>query len=175
MGFGGSPFSLFPDSAQRETVEASPRNTRASRSIIFSAADRPSRSRSDAAMTVTPGTPAPGPGRAAVAPGLTSPRRAHHRPRPAPWAESTNHRQAEGRDGAGPRPGGCRRIPAPLAAPQATPPGGAANPRRGGAGRGGGGVGWGGLGCGLYRSTPELQVFLAGGISCATSSSQQKP
>lgn len=34
LGFGGSPFSLFPDSAQRETVEASPRNTRASRSII---------------------------------------------------------------------------------------------------------------------------------------------
>lgn len=34
LGFGGSPLSLFPDSAERETVGASPRNARPSRSIV---------------------------------------------------------------------------------------------------------------------------------------------
>ena len=32
LGFGGNPFSFFPDSAERETAGATPRNTPASRS-----------------------------------------------------------------------------------------------------------------------------------------------
>lgn len=96
----------------------------------FSAADRPCRSRSEAAMTGTPGRTRQGPDEPEVAPGLTSPRRAHHRRGPAPRAEGANHREARGRGRGRDRrghPSGLR------SAAQAPPPDGAANHRRGGA------------------------------------------
>lgn len=45
LGFGGSPFSLFPDSVERKTAGASPPSSRRSRSIVFRDPARPCRSR----------------------------------------------------------------------------------------------------------------------------------
>ena len=53
LGFGGNSFSFFPDSAEREIVGASPRNTPASRSTVFSTPARLCRSRKEVTTVVT--------------------------------------------------------------------------------------------------------------------------
>jgi len=53
LGFGGNSFSFFPDSAEREIVGASPRNTPASRSTVFSTLARLCRSRKEVTIVVT--------------------------------------------------------------------------------------------------------------------------
>ena len=53
LGFGGHSFSFFPDSAEREIVGASPRNTPASRSTVFSTPARLCRSRKEVTIVVT--------------------------------------------------------------------------------------------------------------------------
>ena len=53
LGFGGNSFSFFPDSAEREIVGASPRNTPASRSTVFSTPARLCHSRKEGTIVVT--------------------------------------------------------------------------------------------------------------------------
>ena len=53
FGFGGNSFSFFPDSAEREIVGASPWNTPASRSTVFSTPARLCRSRKEVTTVVT--------------------------------------------------------------------------------------------------------------------------
>ena len=53
LGFGGNSFSFFPDSAEREIVRASPRNTPASRSTVFSTPARLCHGRKEVTIAVT--------------------------------------------------------------------------------------------------------------------------
>ena len=53
LGLGGNSFSFFPDSAEREIVGASPRNTPASRSTVFSTPARLCRCRKEVTIAVT--------------------------------------------------------------------------------------------------------------------------
>ena len=53
LGFGGNSFSFFPDYAEREIVGASPRNTPASRSTVFSTPARLCHGRKEVTIAVT--------------------------------------------------------------------------------------------------------------------------
>ena len=53
LGFGGNSFSFFPDSVEREIVGASPRNTPASRSTVFSTPARLCHGRKEVTIAVT--------------------------------------------------------------------------------------------------------------------------
>ena len=52
LGFGGNSFSFFPDSAEREIVGASPRNTPASRSTVVSIPAHLCRSKKEVTIVV---------------------------------------------------------------------------------------------------------------------------
>lgn len=89
-------------------------------------------------MTVTPGTPAPGPGPAAVAPGLTSPQRAHHGPRARPL-----RREHQSQAGRGAGRGGAEgwRLPAHPGTPRGASGHAPGRSCQSPAGRGGDGMG----------------------------------
>ena len=53
LGFGGNSFSFFPDSAEREIVGASPRNTPAFRNTVFSTPARFCCRRKEVTIAVT--------------------------------------------------------------------------------------------------------------------------
>ena len=53
LGFGGNSFSFFLDSVEREIVGASPRNTPASRSTVFSTPARLCHGRKEVTIAVT--------------------------------------------------------------------------------------------------------------------------
>lgn len=103
--------------------------------FTFSAPDRPCRSRSEAAMTVTRGRAGRKPDRPEVASGMTPPGRAHHRPRARPLRRGHQSQAGTGAGQSAAESRGLRAhsscLPAPGPAPQATPARGAANHRRG--------------------------------------------